>query len=632
MASVNVYTTAKVDALTDVAVVDATVNGSNHLILTTQGGDSIDAGAVNSGSGGGSTPGSATTSAQGIVELATDVETTAGTDTTRAVTPFGLAAVTAVQNTAIGGKQPSNTNLSAISALTPTNNDFLQRKGGVWTNRTPAQAAVDLGISTVSTAPFYNVKADGTVKGDGTTDDTAALNTVIANSPVGSTVFFPPGTYLISNKIVLPSLRYYLAAGAAKGNGVLIKQKNTANMVSGGSGAYTGMFVSQDWANNATVSGYALTIDGFAFEGNTDNNPTSTACGIILMNFWSTIKNCYIADIPQHGILLTDVGINGTTLLTNSASENVIMNCKISGVGGDGIHQDVNVEGTNLDGLIEDCYISGIDNGCGIFFNRSAGWAIRRNHLYGIGNHGIELGHSFATHVSDNYIEDFGGLNVLNSWYWGIGFTQMDWWATQIVDNHVACNEPSTRVSTYYGIRANAGSGEANGRCTITGNQVFGNNGTNGYGVVMENESGGAYIAVVRNNLVTNMAHDFDNDTPTALLVHDGTLSHQGVPTLAIGAQGSAISVIGGYGNPTNTAGSISMISKSSSLAAGVLGTVTFSKPFGWIPKAVIISPINGLASTASIYATWTASAITFSANGPLSASTTYQFAYQVIQ
>jgi len=41
------------------------------------------------------TPGSATTSAQGIVELATDAEAIAGTDTVRAVTPHALAAALA---------------------------------------------------------------------------------------------------------------------------------------------------------------------------------------------------------------------------------------------------------------------------------------------------------------------------------------------------------------------------------------------------------------------------------------------------------------------------------------------------------------------------------------------------------
>lgn len=45
--------------------------------------------------------------------------------------------------------QPLNTDLSAIAALSPTNDDILQRKGGVWTNRTIAQLLTDLGLGSL---------------------------------------------------------------------------------------------------------------------------------------------------------------------------------------------------------------------------------------------------------------------------------------------------------------------------------------------------------------------------------------------------------------------------------------------------------------------------------------------------
>jgi hypothetical protein len=37
--------------------------------------------------------------------------------------------------------------LTAIAALEPANNDFIQRKAGAWTSRTPAQVLTDLGVS-----------------------------------------------------------------------------------------------------------------------------------------------------------------------------------------------------------------------------------------------------------------------------------------------------------------------------------------------------------------------------------------------------------------------------------------------------------------------------------------------------
>ena len=36
--------------------------------------------------------------------------------------------------------------LEAIAALTPSNDDLIQRKGDTWVNRTPAQVKVDLAI------------------------------------------------------------------------------------------------------------------------------------------------------------------------------------------------------------------------------------------------------------------------------------------------------------------------------------------------------------------------------------------------------------------------------------------------------------------------------------------------------
>lgn len=53
------------------------------------------------------------------------------------------AAAAAAQVTA-SAAQPGDTDLSDIAALTPSNDDFIQRKSGVWTNRTIAQVRTDI--------------------------------------------------------------------------------------------------------------------------------------------------------------------------------------------------------------------------------------------------------------------------------------------------------------------------------------------------------------------------------------------------------------------------------------------------------------------------------------------------------
>ena len=48
---------------------------------------------------------------------------------------------------ALAGKQPLDSDLTAIAAITPTNDDIIQRKAGAWTNRTPAQLKTDLSLT-----------------------------------------------------------------------------------------------------------------------------------------------------------------------------------------------------------------------------------------------------------------------------------------------------------------------------------------------------------------------------------------------------------------------------------------------------------------------------------------------------
>ncbi len=131
MATITGMTAAAMIAIRDETIVSAVINGSGHLILTQYDGGTIDAGAIKDAIA------TATTSATGLVELATTTETTTGTDATRAVTPAGLNAVSTT-------KQPIDSDLTAIASIAPANDDVIQRKAGAWINRTMAQLLVDL--------------------------------------------------------------------------------------------------------------------------------------------------------------------------------------------------------------------------------------------------------------------------------------------------------------------------------------------------------------------------------------------------------------------------------------------------------------------------------------------------------
>lgn len=140
MAVVTGLTAERMLAIEAASVVAGAVdNGTGHLILQTHDGTFIDAGYVLG------TVVDATTALKGIVELATNAEVAAGTDTVRAVTPSGLASV-------LSGKQAADADLTTIAGLVPTNNDTLQFIAGNWANRTPAQVKSTLAITEADVA------------------------------------------------------------------------------------------------------------------------------------------------------------------------------------------------------------------------------------------------------------------------------------------------------------------------------------------------------------------------------------------------------------------------------------------------------------------------------------------------
>lgn len=87
MGSMVVLDEARMLEIEDSSIVSGTVNGFGHLILTTFGGDDIDAGLVLAPN-----LDDASDTVKGIVRLATDAETVAGTDDATAVTPQDLTA------------------------------------------------------------------------------------------------------------------------------------------------------------------------------------------------------------------------------------------------------------------------------------------------------------------------------------------------------------------------------------------------------------------------------------------------------------------------------------------------------------------------------------------------------------
>lgn len=111
-----------------------------------------------------------------------------------------LATQVNTNTTDIGNRQPLDSDLTAIAALTPSNDDVVQRKAGAWTNRTVAQLKTDLAVATdITTAALVGISTQTAsytlVLGDaGKAVEMSNASAVIVTVPPNSSVAFPIGT------------------------------------------------------------------------------------------------------------------------------------------------------------------------------------------------------------------------------------------------------------------------------------------------------------------------------------------------------------------------------------------------------------------------------------------------------
>lgn len=241
MPTVTGMTAAAMIAIRDQMVVSATINGSSHLILTTYDGNEIDAGSIPD------SVGAASETVSGIVELATTAETTAGTDAVRAVTPAGLLAVSST-------KQPLDDDLTAIANIVPSDDDFIQRKSGVWVKRTVAQVAADL---IASSAMAASDTQKGVVELATNAETLAGTDTVRAVTPasmasalsgtyryVQTVKFTSSGTFSKASYPGIKAVRIRAVGGGGGGggSGAAVAAQHSSGS-GGGGGGYAEKFV-----------------------------------------------------------------------------------------------------------------------------------------------------------------------------------------------------------------------------------------------------------------------------------------------------------------------------------------------------------------------------------------------------
>ncbi len=172
-----------------------------------------------------------------------------------------------------------------VGANHPTKADSLNRLALVEHNSDGTHKRL-----TAVTDPWIDVRGFG-AKGDGVTDDTAAIQAALDSVPAAGgvrSVYFPPGTFLVSSNINI-NKNDLLVFG--EGDCSIIKVKGGSNLAGGVLNINAG-------ANN-------VTIEDLQIDGNSSNNSTADYNGIFAVDTdYLTIRRVTVRNIPKNGISL----------------------------------------------------------------------------------------------------------------------------------------------------------------------------------------------------------------------------------------------------------------------------------------------------------------------------------------
>ena len=271
---------------------------------------------------------------------------------------------------------------------------------------------VEIGVT------FTNVKANG-AKGDGSTDDTANIQSTLNN---GGVIIFPPGTYEISSPLTIQSGTRIIGSGATlqvttgfPNNRGIFENSDTVN----GNTDISVEDISFDFSLNSQAGMKAVWYqkcqrvkviackteqggDVIAFTGCTDYAAMGNVClssiGQTVIDNWGGCKNGVISNNridgntggPGCGILVSgfNTGLSANTTEGISVVGNVIRNVSL------GIYLQGGTDGTTP-GLVKDCVVTGntIDTTTK--------------------SHGIYLTETQNCVISDNVIKDIYQVGIM---------------------------------------------------------------------------------------------------------------------------------------------------------------------------------------------------------------------------
>lgn len=259
---------------------------------------------------------------------ATAISTLQTSDSTQTANITALQASDATQNTNIstntgnittlqGQMSTANTNIATNTANIATNTSNIATNT---TNITTLQGQMSTVTNTANNAVprdtlVISVKDHGAA-GDGTTDDTSAINAAVTSlGGNGGTVYFPPGTYRLnnSNPITLPA-NTSLVGASPEASTILIGSSNTAGAAVNVTGDYAQV-------SNLTIRGTSSTVS---------SNPTAFGVQSVNNQFLK-IENVIFRFVNSYAVKAwgdtVDTSTGGTTLHGGVIINSSIVSC-----------------------------------------------------------------------------------------------------------------------------------------------------------------------------------------------------------------------------------------------------------------------------------------------------------------
>jgi hypothetical protein len=280
---------------------------------------------------------------------------------------------------------------------------------GICLAATPAWRINGLQFSQSDTSKY--VTAYG-AKGDGTTDDTAAIQAAITAAPTGATVFVPSGTYkltsslTISNAVTLDLGRAVLNSSAA--NCIVVSASNvriqggTLNMLTTGAtqfGINPSGTVSNLVVDRVAINGTATVSDAQTGFG---NNSGQTLSGIRITN--NTLAGLMVGISLNANLSgsITDALVEGNRI-TNTVGTNSGQGYGIHHANGSGNPSLVRIIGNYIEGSQRHDIYQAAGSGVSIVGNHTLNH--RAGVCAGVDRPSITIGRSSDVIVADNVVE-----------------------------------------------------------------------------------------------------------------------------------------------------------------------------------------------------------------------------------